>query len=230
MGMPQTWRLVVLAGFVGGFAGAASAHQDHVKVDQLPAPPAQFQRDARGKVEVVEYFWYGSTHANELEPSLAAWAAALPKDVVFRREHVLWGGRSDIETHARLFATLRTLKVDAAQQRAIFAAYHDRGEKLADDAAVSNWVAGRGIDRARFAAAYRSSNVDAQLKYARDSTSYFRIETVPTFVINGRQVIAAYGATGHPGGVLALVDDGIAKERARAKAAKSGTAPATKAR
>lgn len=230
MRMPRCWQLAMLAGLVGGLVGAAAAHQDHVKVDKRPTAPAQFQREARGKVEVIEYFWYGSTHANDLEPSLAAWAAALPADVVFRREHVLWGSRPDIDTHARLFATLRTMKIDAAQQRAIFAAYHDRGEKLADDAAVSNWVAGRGIDPARFAAAYRSPNVDAQLKYAKDSTSFYRVQTVPTFVVGGWLVIAAYDARDHPGGVLALVDEAIAKERARAKAAKATGAPGGKSR
>ena len=38
-----------------------------------------------GKIEVVEFFWYGCPHCNHFEPSLVTWAAKLPPDVVFRR-------------------------------------------------------------------------------------------------------------------------------------------------
>ena len=167
----------------------------------MPQPPLPAQRTAPGKVEVVEYFWYGSAQAKELEPALAAWAATLPKDVVFRREHVLWGGRSDVDTHARLFATLRTMKIDEASSCARSSRpTTSRGIKLADDAAVLAWIGARGIDAARFTATYRSRAVDAQMTYARDSTSFFVIETVPTFVINNQHVISAYDATGRPRG------------------------------
>jgi protein dithiol oxidoreductase (disulfide-forming) len=224
--MRRRWRTGTLAACIGIWATLAPAHKDHTKVDKLPQAPLPVQRTAPGKVEVVEYFWYGSAQANELEPALAAWAAALPKDVVFRREHVLWGGRSDVDTHARLFATLRTMKIDEVQLRAILAAYHEQGNKLVDDGAVLAWVGTRGIDPARFAATYRSRAVDAQMTYAKDSTSFFVIETVPTFVINNQHVISAYHATGRPDGVLALVDERIARERARVKPAKSKSAPA----
>lgn len=216
----------MLAAGIGIWATLAPAHKDHTKVDKMPQAPLPAQKMAPGKVEVVEYFWYGSVQARDLEPALAAWAAALPKDVVFRREHVLWGGRSDVDTHARLFATLRTMKIDESELRAILAAYHEQGNKLTDDAAVRAWIAARGIDPARFAATYRSRTVDAQMTYAKDSTSFFVIETVPTFVINNQHVISAYHATGRPDGVLALVDERIAKERAKLKPAKGRPAPA----
>jgi thiol:disulfide interchange protein DsbA len=208
---------------LGAWATLSPAHQDHAKVDRQPQAPLAAQQPVRGKIQVVEYFWYGSAQARTLEPELSAWVAALPKDVVFRREHVLWGGRRDIDTHARLFATLRTLKLDELQLAAIFAAYHEHGMKLADDAQVFAWVKERGIDPARFAAAYRSGAVDAQLAYAKESTGYFVIETVPAFVIDGRHVVTAYFAAGHPGGVLARVDEEVAKQRERSRAAKAGS-------
>jgi thiol:disulfide interchange protein DsbA len=200
----------------------APAHQDHAKVERQPKAPLPAQQPVRGKIQVVAYFWYGSAQARALEPDLSAWVAALPKDVAFRREHVLWGGRPDIDTHARLFATLRTLKLDDAQLSAIFAAYHEQGMKLDDEAEVFAWVQQRGIDPARFAAAYRSPSVEAQMAYAKDSTRYFVIESVPAFVIDNRHVVTAYYAAGHPGGVLARIDDQIAHERGRLKAQQTG--------
>lgn len=206
---------------LGVWATPSPAHQDHAKVEQLPRAVVPAQQPVRGKIQVVEYFWYGSVQARALEPELSAWVASLPKDVEFRREHVLWSGRRDIDTHARLFATLRTLKIDEVQLTALFAAYHEHGMKFADDAGVLEWVKQRGIDPARFAAVYRSATVEAQMKYAKDTTSYFVIQTVPTFVVDGRHVISAYHATGHPGGVLAMIDERLARERARLKTSKT---------
>ncbi len=209
-----------MVSLVGAVASGAPAHQDHRKVDKLPTPVEPESRARRGEIEIVEYFWYGSPHTNRLEPSLAVWAASLPSGVVFRREHVLWGPRPDIETHARLFATLRAMGIDEAQRRDIFASYHDRGDRLANDEAVFAWVAKRGIDRAKFTVIYRSAKVAAQMAYAQDLTGYFEIQTVPTFVINRKHVIAAYNAAGEDG-VLAQVDAQIALERARLRQAKA---------
>lgn len=64
-----------------------------------------------GKIEVIEFFWYGCPHCNQLEPLLNAWEKRLPKDVVLRREHVIWPGRRETEVHARLYLTLRAMNL-----------------------------------------------------------------------------------------------------------------------
>ncbi|MEN9380050.1 MAG: hypothetical protein RJB15_1743, partial [Pseudomonadota bacterium] len=48
----------------------------------LPTPQAVEQK---GKVEVIEFFWYGCPHCYDFEPELSAWVKRQPKDVVFRR-------------------------------------------------------------------------------------------------------------------------------------------------
>ena len=40
---------------------------------------------AGAKIEVIEFFWYGSPHCNSFEPALEAWVKKLPADVAFRR-------------------------------------------------------------------------------------------------------------------------------------------------
>ena len=40
---------------------------------------------AGGKIEVIEFFWYGCPHCNSFEPALEAWVKKLPADVAFRR-------------------------------------------------------------------------------------------------------------------------------------------------
>src|SRR5215212_567010 len=41
--------------------------------------------EAKGKVEVVEFFWYRCPHCYSLEPVLDPWTKKLPADVQFRR-------------------------------------------------------------------------------------------------------------------------------------------------
>src|SRR2546421_1621492 len=57
-----------------------------------------------GKIEVIEFFWYGCPHCYNLEPSLNAWLKKKPADVVFKRVHAIpseaWG------LYAYIFYTL----------------------------------------------------------------------------------------------------------------------------
>ena len=39
----------------------------------------------KGKVEVLEFFWYNCPHCNAFEPTLSAWGKKLPKDVELKR-------------------------------------------------------------------------------------------------------------------------------------------------
>src|SRR5438445_166886 len=60
-----------------------------------------------GKIEVIEFFWYGCPHCYHLEPQVNAWLKTIPQDVVFRRVHALpspaWA------PHAQIFYTLQAM-------------------------------------------------------------------------------------------------------------------------
>ena len=63
-------------------AGPGRAGRRHGTTSRLsqPVPVAP-----AGKIEVIEFFWYGCPHCNAFEPALEAWAKKLPADVAFRR-------------------------------------------------------------------------------------------------------------------------------------------------
>lgn len=172
----------------------ATADPDHSKegpIEKLATPqPVQ----DKGKIEVIEFFWYGCPHCNQLEPAVEAWEKTLPKDVAFRREHVLWEGRRETRGHARLFVTLRALGVLAEHQRAAFDAVHGKGMKLHEEKIAFDWALQRGIDRAKFEAAYKSFGVETQLARAKQMTSDYRIDGVPKFVINGKYMTSPHQA------------------------------------
>ena len=75
-----------------GAAWATRAHADagpvegthYVRLSQPLPPPTS------GKIEVVEFFWYGCPHCNQFEPALDAWQKQLPADVAFRRMPVVF--------------------------------------------------------------------------------------------------------------------------------------------
>ena len=68
------------------FSGLISAQSPKIEegFDYRILPVAQ-PVDAKGKVEVIEFFWYGCPHCYDFEPELSAWVKRQPKDVVFKR-------------------------------------------------------------------------------------------------------------------------------------------------
>ena len=52
---------------------------NYVRLGQAAPIPAS------GKIDVIEFFWYGCPHCNAFEPVLDAWQKNLPADVAFRR-------------------------------------------------------------------------------------------------------------------------------------------------
>ena len=168
--------------------------------------------ESAGKIEVIEFFWYGCPHCDSIEPRVEAWQKRLPKDVVFRREHVLWGGRSDMEGHAKLFATLRTMGLLEKHHRAAFDAIHRSKVELRKEAALLDWVVKQGIDRAKFEATYKSFGVNAQMGRAKTLTQNYGVAGVPTFVINGQYVTSLSSAHGEER-LFAVIDKLVAEER-----------------
>ena len=54
-----------------------------------------------GKIEVIEFFWYGCPHCNEFEPYLESWIKKQGSDVVFKRVPVAF--RPEFVPHSQLY-------------------------------------------------------------------------------------------------------------------------------
>jgi len=198
---------ITLAGVAAVAHGAGRAEGPEFSRLATPQPT-----ESPGKIEVIEFFWYGCPHCDSIESRVEAWQKRLPKDVVFRREHVLWGGRSDMEGHAKLFVTLRAMGLLEKHHRAAFDAVHRSKVELRKEAALLDWVAKQGIDRAKFEAAYKSFSINAQMGRAKSLTQNYGVAGVPTFVINGKYVTSPGSAHGEER-MFAVIDKLIAEER-----------------
>ncbi len=180
--------------------------------------PAQPTAVAAGQVEVLEFFWYACPHCYAIDPSVESWKKTKPAYISFSRVPVTWseGHRS----LARLYYALESLgKLDQLHGE-IFKEIHVNANPLvasdANDVAASErlqaaFVGKFGISEQDFKKAYHSFSVETALQRADQLVQRYRIDGVPTFVINGK-FVADVRTAGSPERLISLVDDLAAQE------------------
>ena len=151
----------------------------YVRLSQpVPAGPA-------GKIEVIEFFWYGCPHCNAFEPTLEPWVKQLPADVAFHRVPVAFSAEPFV-AHQRIFYALDSLGLVAAMHRKVFYAIHNDRLRLDKPADISAFMARNGVDAAKFIEAYESFSVQGKAKQAAQQAAAYKIDGVPAIGIQGR--------------------------------------------
>jgi protein dithiol oxidoreductase (disulfide-forming) len=137
-----------------------------------------------GKIEVIEFFWYGCPHCNDFEPALDAWQKKLPADVAFRRVPVAF--REIYAVHQQIFYALEALGKVEAMHRRVFYAIHNERQRLekADD--IAALMEKNGIPRAQFLEVFNSFSVQTKAKQASRLAEAYKIDGVPAMGIHGR--------------------------------------------
>jgi thiol:disulfide interchange protein DsbA len=179
---------------------------NYVKLGQ-PAPTTA----PAGKVEVVEFFWYGCPHCNHFEPYLAAWVAKLPADVAFRRVPVAFR-ENPFGAHQRLYFAIEALGLVPQLHAKVFHAIHEEGLKLDKPELIADFVAKQGVDKAKFMGVYDSFSVQTKAKQARSLMDAYKIDGVPALGIAG-QYYTSVSLNATPEKALATTDFLINKAR-----------------
>lgn len=163
---------------------AAQAQAFREGVDYLVLDkPAPTEAPA-GKVEVVEFFWYGCPHCNSFEPQLDAWLKTAPKNVAFRRVPVSF--RPDFEPHQRLYYALEAMgKVDELHKK-VFYTIHVERQPLNTAALVAAWAEKQGLDKAKFVEMYNSFSVSTKVRKATQLQDSYKVDGVPSLGVAGR--------------------------------------------
>jgi thiol:disulfide interchange protein DsbA len=138
----------------------------------------------KGKIEVVEFFWYGCPHCNAFEPSLGEWLRKLPADVSFRRVHVAF--RPAFEPQQKLYATLEAMDKVEPVHRKVFQAIHQNGAHLDRPEAIIDFVVAQGLDRKAFTDMYNSFGVQTKVRQGKQLSEAYKIDGVPALGIHGR--------------------------------------------
>ena len=202
-------------------AGPAAA-QGKAAYKPLAVPQAVETGD---RIEVIEFFWYGCPHCFDLEPFLKKWTAKLPKDVEFRRIPAVPTERW--LPNARTFYTLEAMGLLDKLHGEVFDAIHIDRVNFNDEKTQLEWMARKGVDRARFTEAWKSFSVQSKTKRAIQQTQAFDINGVPALVVDGKYVTTVSMA-GSPEGLMQTLDELIAKARAERPKAKAAAAPKKK--
>ena len=169
--------------------------------------------DSGNKIEVLEFFWYNCPHCYALEPTLEPWVKKMPKDTQFKRVPAIFNDQWALA--ARAYYALEATGDVERVHRALFDAIHKDGLKITDDKALAEWLGKKGVDAAKFSAAYRSFAVESKLKRALQLTQAYQIDGVPSLTVQGKYVVSA-GKHGTSGAMLSTVEFLVAKAQADA--------------
>lgn len=176
-------------------ATAGSATLAHTGLSQAQNTPTEGKHyvrlsqplpaSAAGKIEVVEFFWYGCPHCNEFEPMLDSWAKKLPADVLFRRIPVAFRDEP-FGAHQRIFFSLEAMgQVDALHRKVFYAIHNDRA-RLDKPADIAAFMAKNGVDSAKFLDVFNSFSVQTKARQAKQLSESYKIDGVPAIGIHGR--------------------------------------------
>ncbi|MDP1673434.1 MAG: thiol:disulfide interchange protein DsbA/DsbL [Burkholderiales bacterium] len=186
--MPFTlfsWRTFIAAALSLFFASAhaqLTAGKDYALV-QPPQPT-----DSGSKIEVIEFFWYGCPHCNNLQPSLETWLKRKPADVEFRRVPAVF--QESWLPMTRAYYTFEALGMIDKLHHEMFVTLHKQRVQLRDANAIFDWAASKGVDRKKFADTYNSFGVNGKAQRSIELTRKYDIPGTPAVVVDGRYLTA----------------------------------------
>ena len=141
-----------------------------------------------GKIEVLEFFWYGCPHCNNLQPSLQAWLKRKPADVELK--HVPAVFQDSWLPLTRAYYTIEAMGLVGKLHQEMFATLHRQRVQLRDANAIFDWAAAKGVDRKKFADTYNSFGVNGRTQRSVELTRKFDIPGTPALVIDGKYLTA----------------------------------------
>jgi len=159
--------------------------------------PAQPTNVAPGRVEVIEFFWYGCGHCFKLDPAIEGWRGkGKPQYVEFVRVPAMWN--DTLRMHARLFYTAEALgKLDALHST-IFREIHVNNNPLNTVEQMTAFFKKHGVSADEFQKTFASFAVESKLQRADFLNRRYQINSVPQLAVNGKYVTDEGMAGGEP--------------------------------
>ena len=151
---------------------------DYKKLES-PLPEAK-----TGRVEVIEFFWYGCPHCYAFEPTIEPWIAKLPADVNFHRVPAVFSARW--ATHAQVYFTWETLGLVDAMHAKTFDRFHKQDKPINGEADMLAFAKESGLDVAKVKEAWNGFIVNSKMTQAKALEEAYGIDGVPTIGIHGR--------------------------------------------
>jgi protein dithiol oxidoreductase (disulfide-forming) len=164
----------------------AAAAQRPAHTELKPTAPIEAPA---GKIDVVEFFWYGCIHCYNLEPVLEPWIKKLPPDAQFRRVPAVFTERWAHD--AAIFYTFEALGVLDKLHRPFFDAIHRDRLRSDNPQALAQWLEKNGVNPQKFTETMKSFGVQSKTKRAIQLTNAYKIDGTPAMAVQGRYTVSA---------------------------------------
>ncbi|MBB3256158.1 thiol:disulfide interchange protein DsbA [Paraburkholderia bannensis] len=171
--------LSMLAGAAHASPAAPVAGKEYTVLKQ-----AQPLTVPAGKIEVVEFFWYGCPHCNALDPFLESWIARQGPDIVFKRVPVAF--RDDFIPHSKMYYALDALGLAQKLTPVVFHEIHVNKNYLLTPEDQAKFLATQGVDTKKYMDAYNSFSTQSALQRDKGLLDAYKIDGVPTIAIQGK--------------------------------------------
>jgi len=137
-----------------------------------------------GKVEAVEFFWYGCPHCFHFEPKIEPWIAKLPADVHFRRVPVAFDALKEI--HQQIYFTWEALGLVDAMHTKTFNRFHVEHKPINRWDDMQQFAQANGLDVAKVKSAWDSFGVQTKMHQAKQLSDEYGVDGVPMLGVQGR--------------------------------------------
>lgn len=178
---------LLLALGTGAQAAPPVAGRDYLVLE--PARPT-----APGRIEVLEFFYYGCPVCYEAQPHLSRWKQGAAPDVDLRRVPAV--NNESWLLLARAYFALEALGELQRLHWPLYDNHHFDDRRLDEESNLLAWVAANGLDAARFQQVRLSLDVRQKVEFARRALGEHEVRGVPSFVVAGRYLTSARMAGG----------------------------------
>jgi thiol:disulfide interchange protein DsbA len=211
MNLYATIKKISFSLFFFSLIGAVSAQTRPIEegFDYRVLPISQAV-EAKGKIEVVEFFWYGCPHCHDFEPQLDAWVKRQAKDVSVKKVPVAF--RDDLLPHSQLFYALESLGKSNLHAK-VMETMHVGKRKLLTEPEIADWAVSQGIERETFLKAFKSFTVTSKARAANQIAQAYRIDGVPTVAIQGKYITSPSITAGSKARAIEAMDHLVSKAR-----------------
>jgi thiol:disulfide interchange protein DsbA len=204
-------KKISLSFFIFSLVSSASAQIRPIEegFDYRVLPVSQ-AIEAKGKIEVLEFFWYGCPHCHDFEPQLDAWIKRQDKDVTVKKVPVAF--RDDLLPHSQLFYALESLGKSNLHAK-VMDAMHVGKKKLLNESDIIDWAVSQGIERDAFIKAFKSFTVTSKARAANQIAQAYRIDGVPTVAVQGKYITSPSITSGSKARAIEAMDHLVNKVR-----------------
>lgn len=194
--------------------------------DYVVIKPAIISKAAPGKIEVIEFFWYGCPHCYRLQDSWTKWLEVHGADVEYKFQPAILGKSWEVMGKAH-HAMVQTGGFDKKLHSDFFTAIHVSKlqiQKLDGDEpkALFDWIgAVNGQEYAKkFKSEYQGVTMGGKLAKDRELQKAYKIEGAPTIVVAGKYSVNPSQA-GSEGAMVPIVTFLLSKAMAEKRAESS---------